>query len=449
MRHFLAVVLIKTAFGSNSTFSGHFLEYISHSGFCNQQIAYTHALFLAYALNRTLLSPPLLPHFALAYGHCDGRHNLDSIRTKFKKLMKIHKKGATMSRVLNSESVGDLVSIIDYSKWHSTHLPGTYSKLLMPWDCYNNIWVESAVISQAKCSFNKSRTAKECRVLKELGVQVANITLLSWGSTYSGFEPGAFGIDKITENRLRYSALEYTSTLRIAAEAISKHLQSYFAVHIRGGDHHFEAEVDETIESILRLAVDHINQELEFHEICSNLTMYVATDIDERRKINISNRAKQIFACPVHVAFLDTLLPNGAQKFVSMVPALDAFSMSKIEDLELHLDMLICASAPLFFIGTARSTVSASISQLRAARLSVQDNPEEILRSYHNLSLLDELWAMRLIIDRDEDSWKRGKTSLGIIISSPSLYLPLCSCFCLCLCCLAFITSSHRKLRNR
>ncbi len=48
--------------------------YSAHSGFGNQELSLRRALLLAYALNRTLVLPPLLRQADLAFGPPERRN---------------------------------------------------------------------------------------------------------------------------------------------------------------------------------------------------------------------------------------------------------------------------------------------------------------------------------------------------------------------------------------
>jgi hypothetical protein len=74
----LSSSVFSSSSSSSSSSSESFLIYKNHDGWSNQLMALQHAAQLAYALNRTLVVPPVLPHIgdvAQRYRHWEAREN--------------------------------------------------------------------------------------------------------------------------------------------------------------------------------------------------------------------------------------------------------------------------------------------------------------------------------------------------------------------------------------
>jgi hypothetical protein len=101
------------------------LMYAAHSGFGNQELSLRKALLLAYALNRTLVLPPLLPQTELAFGppeeRCADRAALADLQRRAERVYIQQAASGSYEPLLWAYEFGELqrlgMRVVDHANW--------------------------------------------------------------------------------------------------------------------------------------------------------------------------------------------------------------------------------------------------------------------------------------------------------------------------------------------
>ena len=380
--------------GSPAPAGERYLEYAAHGGFNNQRRNLFHALLMAHALNRTLLLPPALSHrLSPHYGQCPSHvappsailERFEKAAVNAEKAASIRKPSnlpsASLRRLLNFTSVKDLVRVEDLGAVATS----TIASALVKYDCTNTIWTFSGNGGCRARDGWRARGACRCRdVSKTLG-GVAQ-PLLRIGSTFKGFDT-----DPIRSTawgaRLQRATLTYTDPmLHVARHASHRFARNrdYVALHLRGGDGEFRRRFHQTVRNAFKeLITSYLARRKKIVEPeVLPVPLYVASDTSYRSSREFREGLARLAAVvrkesngasgeAISVSYLRKVIPD-AQKAV--IAASDTVQNGRLlahaPDLEMHLDLLICAHALLGFGGTAGSSVSSSIRTLRKYHLA-------------------------------------------------------------------------------
>ena len=371
-----------------------YLEYAAHGGFNNQRRNLFHGLLMAHALNRVLLLPPALSHRAAPhYGQCPSHvappsailERFEKAAVNAEKAASIRKPSnlpsASLRRLLNFTSVKDLVRVEDLGAVATS----TIASALVKYDCTNTIWTFSGTGGCRARDGWRARGACKCRdVGKTLG-QVSQ-PLLRIGSTFKGFDT-----DPIRSTawgaRLQRATLTYTDPMLAVARHASHRFarnRDYVALHLRGGDGEFRRRFHQTVRNAFKeLITSYLarRKKATAPEVLP-VPLYVASDTSYRSSREFREGLARLAAVvrkesngasgeAISVSYLRKVIPD-AQK--AIVAASDTAQNGRLlahaPDLEMHLDLLLCAHALLGFGGTAGSSVSSSIRTLRKYHLA-------------------------------------------------------------------------------
>ena len=371
-----------------------YLEYAAHGGFNNQRRNLFHGLLMAHALNRVLLLPPALSHRAAPhYGQCPSHvappaailERFEKAAVNAEKAASIrkpsHLPSASLRRLLNFTSVKDLVRVEDLGAVATS----TIASALVKYDCTNTIWTFSGNGGCRARDGWRARGACRCRdVSKTLG-QVAQ-PLLRIGSTFKGFDTDPIR-STVWGARLQRATLTYTDPMlavaRHASHRFARH-RDYVALHLRGGDGEFRRRFHQTVRNAFKeLITSYLarRKKATAPEVLP-VPLYVASDTSYRSSREFREGLARLAAVvrkesngasgeAISVSYLRKVIPD-AQKAV--VAASDTAQNGRLlahaPDLEMHLDLLLCAHALLGFGGTAGSSVSSSIRTLRKYHLA-------------------------------------------------------------------------------
>jgi hypothetical protein len=371
-----------------------YLEYAAHGGFNNQRRNLFHGLLMAHVLKRVLLLPPALSHRAAPhYGQCPSHvappsailERFEKAALNAEKAASIKKPqdlpSASLRRLLNFTQVEDLVKVEDLGAVATS----TIASALVKYDCTNTIWTFSPQSSCRARDGWRARGACKCRdVSKTLGA-VAQ-PLLRIGSTFKGFDTDPIR-STVWGARLQRATLTYTDPmLAVARHASAKFApnRNYVALHLRGGDGEFRRRFHQTVRNAFKeLITSYLarRKKATAPEVLP-VPLYVASDTSYRSSREFREGLARLAAVvrkesngasgeAISVSYLRKVIPD-AQKAVvaaSKTPQ-DGRLLAHAPDLEMHLDLLICAHALLGFGGTAGSSVSSSIRTLRKYHLS-------------------------------------------------------------------------------
>ena len=376
------------------TINERYLEYAAHGGFNNQRRNLFHGLLMAHALNRVLLLPPALSHRAAPhYGQCPSHvappsailERFEKAAVNAEKAASIRKPSnlpsASLRRLLNFTQVADLVQVEDLGAVATS----TMASALVKYDCTNTIWTFSGNGGCRARDGWRARGACRCRdVSKTLG-GVAQ-PLLRIGSTFKGFDT-----DPIRSTawgaRLQRATLTYTDPMLAVARHASHRFarnRDYVALHLRGGDGEFRRRFHQTVRNAFKeLITSYLarRKKATAPEVLP-VPLYVASDTSYRSSREFREGLARLAAVvrkesngasgeAISVSYLRKVIPD-AQKAV--VAASDTQQNGRLlahaPDLEMHLDLLLCAHALLGFGGTAGSSVSSSIRTLRKYHLA-------------------------------------------------------------------------------
>ena len=371
-----------------------YLEYAAHGGFNNQRRNLFHGLLMAHALNRVLLLPPALSHRAAPhYGQCPSHvappsailERFEKAAVNAEKAASIKKPqdlpSASLRRLLNFTSVKDLVSVEDLGAVATS----TIASALVKYDCTNTIWTFTSSSGCRARDGWRARGACRCRdVSKTLGS--VQQPLLRIGSTFKGFDT-----DPIRSSawgaRLQRATLTYTDPMLAVARHASHRFarnRDYVALHLRGGDGEFRRRFHQTVRNAFKeLITSYLarRKKATAPEVLP-VPLYVASDTSYRSSREFREGLARLAAVvrkesngasgeALSVSYLRKVIPD-AQKAV--VAASDTTQNGRLlahaPDLEMHLDLLLCAHALLGFGGTAGSSVSSSIRTLRKYHLA-------------------------------------------------------------------------------
>ena len=387
---------IQTSAGSAAT--ERYLEYAAHGGFNNQRRNLFHGLLMAHALNRVLLIPPALSHRAAPhYGQCPShvappaaildrfeKAALNAERAaSTKKRRPQELPSASLRRLLNVSAVSDLVRVEDLGAVDTSAL----SSALVEYDCTNTIWTFKAR-SGGACRARdgwRARGACQCRdVSKTLG-RVSQ-PLLRVGSTFKGFDTDPIRSEAWVA-RLQRASLTYADPLlAVTRDASHKFARRwvYVALHLRGGDGEFRRRFPQTVRNAFKELITSylVGRKKRTQPEVLPLPLYVASDTSYKSSREFRDGLARLAAVvrkeaggaggeAVSVAYLKKVVPDpGAAVAAASATPHDGRLLAHVPDLDMHVDLLLCANALLGFGGTAGSSVSSSIRTLRKFHLA-------------------------------------------------------------------------------
>ena len=386
-----------------------YLEYAAHGGFNNQRRNLFHALLMAHALNRTLLLPPALSHrLSPHYGQCPSHVAPPDATLKRFEAAAAHQEAiaakrerrkapgplasASLSRLLDLSNVTDLVRVADLARYDTSQASAT-----VKYDCSNTIWTFQSLTPKPlkkECRARdgwRSRGGCACRDVRKT-LKNVDFPLLRVGSTFKGFDtdPVRYRPDVL---RLQRATLTYAApflavtraAVRSFAPSLAKHSTGetfdYAALHLRGGDGEFKRRFSQTVGRGMKdlLAQYEAARKRRVGPQHLPVTLYVASDVafkkhrafrDGLGALEAAARAHagggDRGAPAVRVVALRDVVKDAYVALAAATPGLeDGRALAALPDVEMHLDLLLCARARLAFAGTAGSSVSSSIRTLR------------------------------------------------------------------------------------
>ena len=214
-----------------------------------------------------------------------------------------------------------------------------------------------------------------------------DLALLRVGSTFGGFdtEPVQY---RPAYLRLQRATLTYAAPfLAVRDRAIRSfardgrddaRTRDYLALHLRGGDGEFARRFHATINRGFKELIAAYVAAAKASPVRRPVALYVASDAafvkqrefrDGLAKLEAAVRGDSGDArrrAVRVVALRDVVTGDARDALAAATPGLeDGRALAAVPDLEMHLDLLLCASARLGFAGTAGSSVSSSIRTLR------------------------------------------------------------------------------------
>ena len=386
-----------------------YLEYAAHGGFNNQRRNLFHALLMAHALNRTLLLPPALSHrLSPHYGQCPSHVAPPDATLKRFEAAAAHQEAiaakrerrkapgplasASLSRLLDLSNVTDLVRVADLARHDATTASAT-----VKYDCSNTIWTFQSLTPKPlkkECRARdgwRSRGGCACRDVRKT-LKNVDFPLLRVGSTFKGFDtdPVRYRPDVL---RLQRATLTYAApflavtraAVRSFAPSLAKHSTGetfdYAALHLRGGDGEFKRRFSQTVGRGMKdlLAQYEAARKRRVGPQHLPVTLYVASDVTFKKHRAFRDGLGALEAAArahagggdrgapaVRVVALRDVVKDAYVALAAATPGLeDGRALAALPDVEMHLDLLLCARARLAFAGTAGSSVSSSIRTLR------------------------------------------------------------------------------------
>ena len=395
--------------GSPAPAGERYLEYAAHGGFNNQRRNLFHALLMAHALNRTLLLPPALSHrLSPHYGQCPSHVAPPDATLKRFEAAAAHQEAiaakrerrkapgplasASLSRLLDLSNVTDLVRVADLARHDATTASAT-----VKYDCSNTIWTFQSLTPKPlkkECRARdgwRSRGGCACRDVRKT-LKNVDFPLLRVGSTFKGFDtdPVRYRPDVL---RLQRATLTYAApflavtraAVRSFAPSLAKHSTGetfdYAALHLRGGDGEFKRRFSQTVGRGMKdlLAQYEAARKRRVGPQHLPVTLYVASDVTFKKHRAFRDGLGALEAAArahagggdrgapaVRVVALRDVVKDAYVALAAATPGLeDGRALAALPDVEMHLDLLLCARARLAFAGTAGSSVSSSIRTLR------------------------------------------------------------------------------------
>ena len=317
---------------------------------------------------------------------------------------------ASLLRLLDFSNVTDLVRVADLGTFDAANAPSATSK----YDCTNTIWTFGSLLPEGAFAASKGCRARDgwrakggcaCRdARKTLSAgRARDVELLRVGSTFKGFDTEPIRhVPSVL--RLQRATLTYAPPfLAVARAAVRSFLArhgaidpraltfDYAAMHLRGGDgsfkHHFKASITRAVKDLAAQYAASRKKAKEPQKL--PLVLYVASDVGFRHYREFRDGLAKVEALvlkeagdddalktrtAVRVVALKDVVRDAYEALAAATPGLeDGRALSALPDVEMHLDLLLCASARLAFAGTAGSSVSSSVRTLRAFLLAEED----------------------------------------------------------------------------
>jgi hypothetical protein len=350
-----------------------YLLYFAESGWANQEICLEHAFYMARALNRTLILPPVLPHLGKGsttprdvFGMDSGNFKtwVDPLKFFIKKLPS--QKYIPITTILDHDYSFAGVQTIDAKAFASME----ESKIMTRWVVeynfthFNTKWtfssnLEGTLPTQTRNEYGETRILNMTHrdIATEFKGSTEDILVLLDGFK-SVFDESA--MDPPFQPRM-------SDPIRQAANAVRDRwkVPAYAAVHIRGGDGRFKKE--EKLKESITTAMDHISLQLtewsgnHSHEV-DTVGLYVATDVND------------LFDHPRMIHEVEELLDSIRNSGNVTVEFLSGKGISNetesLGDLRyagVFMDIQMAACATIGYIGTEGSTFSQLIQDHRHA----------------------------------------------------------------------------------
>ena len=310
-----AAVLPAPVRGCNRVRSSKFLLYAAHSGFGNQELSMRKALLVAYALNRTLLLPPLLKQGELAFGppaeRCADGAALADLQRRAENTYVNNAASSRYEPLMWAYNFSELqqlgIRVVDFASWarvggssEASSDPATWGRMSRP------AWRHSP-IANLSCAKGKSLTAAELRATLQ---PHSEAPLLRLGSLYFL----KLSMLKLRDADTCFRAVVTAvlglplapSVVRVARAAVRRIPAPYASVHLRISD----AGVVEESALVKRStsANDASGAEGEMHE-----DGHVAEDEIHRMVTWLHTRLRARLGAGPCQLYVATNLPGGAR----------------------------------------------------------------------------------------------------------------------------------------
>jgi len=410
-----------------------FLEYAPSGGFNNQRRNLLHGLMIAYTLNRTLLVAPPFSHAdGPKYGSCPGHvRSPETLQASFvsaavkserdaaAKARKYYNRrsrhekappgASSLHRILSLNATRHLgVRTRDWTA--EVVLPSSSSRdggggggedasssskqrvassAFSLYDCTNTIWSFEDRIKRP-CGSPEYGARGGCKCLSLRETLPKDVALLRFGSTFKGIDMRSFdrAFKKVaSQEPFLRASVEYAEPFNLLASRVmpgssneNALVGDYAAFHVRGGDGDFSRRVDSTLSRGFRELARQLREHNE-----TTLPLFVATDLSQsalKAKASFKRGLASLVALTPsleHVRVLtrrDLLPPKTSASQALYEAALevwgsqqDAAFLAAAPELEMHLDVVLCASARLAYVGTSGSSMSSTIRNLRKFRI--------------------------------------------------------------------------------
>lgn len=378
-----------------------YLEYAPSGGFNNQRRSLLHGMMMAFALNRTLLvAPPLSHREGPRYGSCPShirspatleksyvqsarKANVDNF-AKAKKFLKT-KQGpaASMRRILSFNA--SVVPTVDWTTVFLNDEEDVVDAVTSLYDCSNTIWTFGEKKSCRTPDWGRRGSCKCRTIQKDLATKKP---LLRVGGVFKNLDVASFEAlygRKLFQDHFLRASLEYSVPFEVLVTKLVPARGHYAALHIRGADGDFQRRIDSTLDRGFRDLAHQLQStrgSIPYHI----MPLFLATDLSVPllRKNGVFKRGIELINQVIaprevrvlaqadllkrhHLKDTPTALHDAA--LTSWSPEEAAF-LAGSPELDMHLDVLLCASARLAFSGTAGSSMSSSIRNLRKFRIS-------------------------------------------------------------------------------
>jgi hypothetical protein len=363
-----------------------YVLYFAESGWANQELCLEHAFYVARALNRTLILPPVMPHLGKGariprdvFGMDSGNFKtwVDPLKFYVQKLPSF--KYLSITNILDRDYSFAGVQTIDAKvfssklKCQADSSTTTMTRWVMEYNYthFNTKWVLSSSNLTGTVTTETRNEYGELRILnmthRDIVAAFMDTTediLVLLDGFKSEFDTSAMS----PPFQPRMSA-----PIRQAARAVRNRwkVPAYAAVHIRGGDGHFRK--DEKLNDTITTAMDHISLQLtkwlllsknyiNNSEPVDTVGLYVATDVK-----GLFNRTAMIREVKDLVDSLHKT--SGGNTTVEVLSSKDIVnetqSLGNLRYASLFMDIQMAACATIGYIGTEGSTFSQLIQDHR------------------------------------------------------------------------------------
>jgi hypothetical protein len=351
-----------------------YIKYGAQSGWANQLICLERALWLAHALNRTLMLPPMIPHFVTKKGSYKDSKTTNEIYSKQSPYVPLQ------SVIDFSLSTPHDLPLMDFRSLYDANHTLTDICITETYNVTNTIWTRNTPLG-----LNGTRQTIHTRLYgEELDVAVTYRDIQRELSQFESYDILTF--TKVFEGLHFHKTmfqpflnLTYAPSIRSAARRVMERLGPYAAIHLRGGDGHFARQ---NLTKLMVEILDHIGAQIKkYHHYQqsnaspgSNRTytyrLLVITDLSDLKKMSnwrqssskLKSRLEQI-----QNVKLDFIYSSFYERVTK-----ELTSQLGIPDVDICMDQQLAACASIGFTGalSGSSTFSRRIRQMRESKSS-------------------------------------------------------------------------------
>ena len=349
-----------------------YIKYGTQGGWSNQLICLERALWLAHALNRTLILPPMIPHFEVTHGTLNKK-SIDEIYSKQSPYVPLQ------SVIDFPLSIPHVLPVIDFQSLYNANHTFTDISISETYNFTNTIWTRNTPLG-----INNTRQTIHTRMYgRELDVTVTYRDIQRELSQFESYDILTF--KKVFEGRHFHETmvqpvlnLTYAAPIRSAARQVMKRLGPYAAIHLRGGDGIFKRRnltevMVETLDQIGAQIEDYHHSQQDDSSPRSNQTntyrLLVITDLSDLEErsnwksscLTLQSRLKQTQNLTLDFVY---------SSFYKRVTE-ELSSQLQNPDVDICMDQQLATCAPIGFTGyRGSSSFSRRITQMRKSHSS-------------------------------------------------------------------------------